>query len=195
MPHSESPRWTAFLDGRRLASGAPGCVVKAARKALDADPEAESRLSFYSDDTGRPLDADLRGTPEEVAERAEPQKSVKPGRPKLGVSPREVTLLPRHWDWLATQPGGASAALRRLVEEARKDPRAEAKRAQTAAGNFMTAALGDAPDYEEASRALYAKDQARFLALTEGWPEDLRDHARRLAAPSFPELQDVTPAP
>ncbi|MDD2868780.1 DUF2239 family protein [Neomegalonema sp.] len=189
MTLSESPRWTAFLDGKRLASGAPGCVVKAARKALDADPSpgpgAESRLSFFSDETGRPLDADLRGTPDEAAQRVEPQKSTKPGRPKLGVSPREVTLLPRHWDWLSVQPGGASAALRRLVEEARKDPRAEAKRAQAAAGNFMTAALGDAPNYEEASRALYAKDQARFLALTEAWPEDLRDHARRLAAPGF----------
>lgn len=182
---TDSPQWTAFLGERRLASGAPGCVIKAARKAIDADPAAESDLRLYSDETGRPLDADLRGTPDEAAERLETQKSVKPGRPKLGVVPREVTLLPRHWDWLAAQPGGASVALRRLVEAARKSPQAEAKRAQAAAGGFMTAALGDAPDYEEASRALYAGDQAKFLALTEAWPQDLRDHARRLAGPSF----------
>lgn len=188
---TDSPHWTLFLGARRLASGAPGCVVKAARKTLDADPSALADLRFFSDETGRPLDADLRGTAEEAAARVSPQAEepakdcAKAGRPRLGVTPREVTLLPRHWDWLAAQPGGASATLRRLVEAARKSPQAEAKQAQAAAGSFMTAALGDAPQYEEASRALYAADEAKFLALTEAWPQDLRDHARKLAAPAF----------
>src|SRR4029079_4156101 len=42
------------------------------------------------------------------------------GRPRLGVVAREGTLLPRHWEWLGTQPGGASVVLRKLVEEARR---------------------------------------------------------------------------
>jgi hypothetical protein len=98
-----------------------------------------------------------------------------------------VTLLPRHWDWLATQPGGASATLRRLVEDARKtsattpSPRA----AMDAAYHFMTAMAGDRPNYEAAIRALFAKDGELFTSLLQDWPSSIRDHARALAAPAF----------
>jgi hypothetical protein len=103
------------------------------------------------------------------------------------VAAREVTLLPRHWDWLGGQSGGASAALRRLVETAmRQDAGPQRRRqAQEAAYRFATAMAGDAPGYEEAMRALFAGDQARFEALTEPWPADVGEHARRLAAASF----------
>ena len=106
-----------------------------------------------------------------------------PGRPRLGVIAREVTLLPRHWEWLNAQPGGASATLRKMVEIARKENRGDdARRAsQNAAYTFMNALAGDLPGYEEATRALFAGDRERFHALTADWPADIRDHARTLA--------------
>lgn len=141
---------------------------------------------IFDDATGKPVDVDLRGSPEEVRARLEPAARG-PGRPKLGVTAREVTLLPRHWDWLAAQPGGASVTLRRLVEEARRGGGGKERRrqAQDAAYRFMSAMAGDAPGYEEATRALYAGDGARFEAQTQAWPADVRDHARRLAADAF----------
>jgi hypothetical protein len=96
---------------------------------------------------------------------------------------REVTLLPRHWDWLAKQPGGASVALRKLVEDARRDGRGDRRARQEAAFRFMAALAGNAPGYEEATRALFADDAAAFDAHSRLWPADVRDHARRLAFP------------
>src|SRR3546814_490284 len=103
------------------------------------------------------------------------------GRPKLGVTAREVTLLPRHWDWLAAQPGGASVALRKLVEQAMRDDRQTRRAAQEAAYRVMTALAGDLPGYEEAIRALFAGDRQRFEQQIAGWPADLRDYVTRLA--------------
>jgi len=110
-----------------------------------------------------------------------------PGRPRLGVVGREVSLLPRHWDWLEAQPGGASAALRRLVDEARKrDPAQQRiRQAIEAAYRFMTALAGDRPGYEEATRALYAGDRARFASLIAAWPPDVVCHIERLATDYF----------
>ena len=98
-----------------------------------------------------------------------------------------MTLLPRHWDWLAAQRGGASATLRRLVEDARRaGPGAEARhQGQEALNRFITAMAGDAPGYEEATRALFAGDAARFDAETQAWPADVRAHALKLAAAAF----------
>jgi len=106
------------------------------------------------------------------------------------VVAREVTLLPRHWEWLAAQPGGASVALRKLVEAARRDHRDRdiQRQVQECAHRFMSAMAGDLPGYEEAIRALFADDQARFAGLVAPWPADVRDHALRLAA-------GVAPAP
>lgn len=113
------------------------------------------------------------------------KKKSGPGRPKLGVIAREVTLLPRHWDWLATQPGGASVTLRKLVEEAKtkNQKKDQVRLAQEAAHRFMTAMAGDLPGYEEALRAFYAKKYDAFSKLTEDWPRDLRDYIQKLAAP------------
>ena len=110
-----------------------------------------------------------------------------PGRPKLGVVAREVTLLPRHWDWLAQQPGGASVAFRRLVDAARRsgEDGDRVRRAQDAAYRFMSAMAGDRPHYEEAIRALFANDPARFEKLIAGWPADVRDHTLMLAENAF----------
>lgn len=183
---------TVFAGDRRLVSGAIGEAALAAKSALDA---GEPVLAF--DAAGRVVDLDLRGEVAEVLARHAPPQAASEargrGRPRLGVIAREVTLLPRHWDWLAAQPGGASAALRRMVETARlRDGEAGRIRlAREAAYRFMTTMAGDRPGYEEAIRALFAGDRTRLEDLVAGWPGDLRDHAIGLA---FPEPgQEVSP--
>ena len=103
------------------------------------------------------------------------------GRPRLGVVSREVSLLPRHWEWLEAQPSGISAAIRRLVEEARKrEPEKErARRMQETVSRVLTALAGDRPGYEEASRALFAGDHEGFLARIADWPSDVRRYPPR----------------
>jgi Uncharacterized protein conserved in bacteria len=178
-------------------AGASREVGIAVRKALDRGiPDA---ILIFDDQTGRQVDFDLRGTEEEIAARLgqseEPQQDAPrtPGRPKLGVVAREVTLLPRHWDWLSRQSGGASATLRRLVDTARKleEHKQVAREAQQASDRFMMAMLGNQTGYEDAARALYAGDRARFLALSDPWPAELRDYARRLAEPAFDHREDA----
>ncbi|HYJ31113.1 MAG TPA: DUF2239 family protein [Allosphingosinicella sp.] len=160
-------RVTAFLGDEIVARGAPSEVVRqlTARHA----PGDLAAIRAYDDETGRVLDLDYRG----AAGAAAPPRGR--GRPKLGVAAREVTLLPRHWDWLSGQRGGASAALRRLVDEAsRAAPGDEARR--DAAYRFMADRCGDRPGYEEALRALYRGDRTRFDALVAAWPEPVRDY-------------------
>jgi uncharacterized protein len=184
---------TAFAGSKRIASGPPEQVALAVKAALDAN-EGHPLLVF-DDTSGRLVDFDLRGTPEEILARfsseptpdppAEPARG--PGRPKLGVVAREVTLLPRHWDWLSAQPGGASVALRKLVEAARVTHAGADRRrlAQQSADRFMTALAGNEPGYEEAARALYSGDRLRFEESMAAWPADVRDHALRLARAAF----------
>ena len=181
--------FTAFIGERLLASG-PQLAAALSIKAALARGEPDTILVF-DDRTGRQADFDLRGSDEEIAARLspspEPREEIKRGRPKLGVVAREVTLLPRHWEWLAEQPGGASVTLRKLVDAARQagDGQGSMRQAQEAADRFMAAMLGNQPGYEEAARALYAGAKDRFIDLTEPWPHDLRDYARRLAGPSL----------
>jgi hypothetical protein len=195
-----TPAAIAFEGDRRIAVGALLDVAMAVRKRV-AKPTHENILVFdYA--SGKILHLDLSGSekdirarlaaasPAAVASSAEdPSQSGPrgPGRPKLGVVPREVTLLPRHWDWLNAQPGGASVALRKLVEEARKTRgQSDTLRArQEAAYRFLSAIAGDWRNYEEANRALFAGDAVRFRDLTESWPTDVRDHARLLASAAF----------
>ncbi len=175
---------TAFAGHRQIASGPVAEVARAVREALDADPALS--VLVFDDATANQVELDLRGTPDEVAARHEvpPAAPRGPGRPKLGVVAREVTLLPRHWEWLASQPGGASVTLRKLVEEARKaNADSDAARvARDAAYRFMLAACGNLPEFEEVTRALYAGDHARFNGLTDAWPADVRDYALCLAS-------------
>lgn len=180
---------TAFLGPDRLAAG----DLDALRTMIGPRLQAGDPILILDDETGRTVDLDLRrrpGAPSATPEPPEPPEPREPpalapkparGRPKLGVVAREVTLLPRHWDWLAAQPGGASAALRRLVEGARRDGAvaADARQAQEALHRAMTALAGDLPGYEDALRALYARDDSAFDAAIAGWPADIR---RYLAA-------------
>ena len=182
---------TAFDGKRRLASGPLIDVAVALKAAIAAG--AEGPLLAFDDATGAVIDLDLRGARAEIAARfaAAPGEPPAPprgrGRPSLGVAAREVTLLPRHWDWLAAQPGGASAALRRLVEEARRSGGAKdrARLDQEAAYRFMAAMAGDLPGFEEATRALFAKDRARFERHVAQWPDDVSAYATRLAEPAL----------
>jgi hypothetical protein len=177
-----TPRFTAFAGRRCLASGSLATVL--AQVKQQAEEEADAPLLIFEDQTGRQVDFDLTGSLEEVLARAEPKAPRQgPGRPKLGVVSREVSLLPRHWEWLEQQPNGLSAALRRLVDEARKrEPDKEGARlAREAAHRFMWAVAGDLPGFEEASRALFAGSRDRLEGLTRDWPADVRSYLLRLA--------------
>lgn len=194
---TEAPTCTAFAGTKLISTGPLAEVAVAASAHLKRDPQAS--ILIFDDRTARPIDVDLRGSDADVIRRlpitaAEsiPSASVDntprgPGRPKLGVVAREVTLLPRHWEWLADQSGGASVALRKLVEAARKSsPDADRRRlAQEATNRLMTALAGDEPGYEEAARALFAGDAVKFAAQTAGWPNDVRQYALRIAEPAF----------
>jgi hypothetical protein len=183
--------FTAFEGQRRLITGALADVALAVKRA-GATP---SPIAIFDDHTGRAVDLDLRGSDAEILARL-PQDTSSDlpveapaseprgrGRPKLGVVAREVTLLPRHWEWLNAQPGGASVALRKLVDEARRanGDKDRAREAREAAYHFMSAAAGNRPHFEEASRALFADDRRHFVALIADWPADIRDHAVALA--------------
>jgi hypothetical protein len=163
-------------------------VALAAKHAFEGDGAS---VTILDGATGRVVDLDLRGTDAEVAARyaAPTEGAPKRGRPKLGVVAREVTLLPRHWDWLAAQPGGASVALRKLVEAARKAETSGQRSRVEVAYRFMSTLAGDLPNFEEASRALFAVDLERLDALMSAWSEDVTGEVRRaLAAPEDPRL-------
>jgi hypothetical protein len=173
----DDDRYTVFAGNRKVAAGGLREVLPVLKQRFDEDP-GETVLVF-EDATGRQIDFDLRGSPEDVMARALPSAPRGPGRPKLGVTPREVTLLPRHWSWLEQQPEGISAALRRLVEHAMKQPRARDLRA--IASRVLTGIAGDRPHFEEVTRALFAGDTARLESLVQKWPRDIREHAIALA--------------
>lgn len=166
--------YTIFCDGNCLGSGSMVEVATIVKTHL-AKPNAPLPLVF-DNQSGRQVDIDLN------IENPEPSAPAKPrsGRPALGVIAREVTLLPRHWDWLNAQPNGASATLRRLVESAAKadNGQTQIRQAQTALDRFMLAIAGDQPGYEDASRALYAGDYQRLLTLCAAWPTDICDYIR-----------------
>jgi hypothetical protein len=187
----QPPAYVAFEGDRRIGAGSLRAVARAAKTALDRR-RAGSILIFDSS-TGGPVDIDWRDTPAGTEARSETAganvaaSARGPGRPKLGVIAREVTLLPGHWEWLAQQPGGASVALRRLVGEARRsgEGRNGIRQAQDATYRFMSAMAGDRPHYEEAIRALFANERARFKQLIAAWPADVRDFALSLAENAF----------
>ncbi|HEX2525397.1 MAG TPA: DUF2239 family protein [Geminicoccus sp.] len=182
-------RYSAFAGSKRLASGSLAEAALAAKDVIDHDDRVA--VFVFEDASGRIVDLDMRGSSDDVLARLENKKDAAPrgpGRPKLGVVAREVTLLPRHWDWLASQPGGASVALRKLVDAARA-ANADADRmrlAREATDRFMVTLAGDLPGYEAAARAIYAGDEARFGQAIQDWPQDIREHAVRLAADAFP---------
>lgn len=208
-----SPDYIAFEDQHRLALGTLHEVALAVKAASEARPLA--RILVFHARSSELIDFDCRGTPQEMLQRlaatpagqaalasATPQDtnpavtpatqeppvaSAGPGRPRLGVVAREVTLLPRHWEWLSSQPGGASVALRKLVDQAKKSSQHQdnVRLAQEASYRFMSAMAGSLADFEEAARALFAADQTRFEDLIAPWPPELITHLRHLAQPAL----------
>jgi hypothetical protein len=158
-------KYTAFEDGQMIATGDMAAMITAQRDALTR----HVNLLIFDDATGKVRDVDTRDAPPPTR-----------GRPKLGVKAREVTLLPRHWDWLSQQRGGASAAIRRLVEDARRNEAPNSKAGQNAAYAFLSSVAGDLPDYEEALRVLFAGDSEGFAAAITSWPADIQGYALRL---------------
>lgn len=197
----ERASYTSFEGFRRVASGGLGEVAARTKEVLERGEGGP--VLIFDDRTGEQVELDFRGTTEDVLARlAEPggEGSASeaeadagaaaprgPGRPRLGVVAREVTLLPRHWEWLNGQPGGASVALRKLVEEARRANagRDRVRRCREAAYRFLSSMAGNLPGFEESARALFAGDAGRFAATMAGWPADVRDQALRLASGSF----------
>lgn len=161
--------YSAFLGFDCLATGTLAQAYAAAR--------AHDGALIFDRETGRVVDIDPRFPPDTDIPR--------PGRPRLGVVAREVTLLPRHWDWLAAQPGGASVALRKLVDAAARDPRAQQRARRDAIYRLATTLVGNAPGYEEAMRALYAGQGEDFAAHAEGWPADVRALLTEMADGAF----------
>jgi len=196
MTHPAS--YTSFNGYQRIAAGPLLANALAVKQALAGS--AAGPVLIFDDATGRTIDVDIRGAELEIAsrlpidtprnehaeDRQEAPETLEPkgrGRPKLGVVAREVTLLPRHWEWLAAQPGGASVVLRKLVEDARRSgsEKDRIRQAQERAYHFMLAIAGDLAGFEEATRALFANDRSRLEDLIGAWPADVRDHALHLA--------------
>lgn len=176
----------AFADDRLIARGPIAEVARATKQRFDTGDVAN--ILVFDAVTSRPVEIDLRGSEEQVVARVAgpvPEVPRGRGRPKLGVVGKEVTLLPRHWEWLESQPGGASVTLRKLVEAARKDAAHSVREVRDSTYRFMLAMAGDEPGFEEATRALYAGRRDEFEALVEAWPDDVRDHVRSLADSAF----------
>ena len=168
---------TAFAGTRQLTMGTLRDVLPVIKERFDRN---RSELVLVFDvETGRQVDFDLRGSLEEVLEREVPTPSRGPGRPKLGVTSREVSLFPRHWEWLEQQSNGISGVLRRLVEQARKTQpgKERARRIRAALSSFLSSMAGNRPHYEEATRALFNGDVALLERLVQRWPKDIRDYA------------------
>jgi uncharacterized protein len=181
--------FTVFAGTERQAGGDMPTVAKAAKQLIDKG--APCQVLIFNDRTGEQVDPDFR--PAEIlppvveTEPEHPPKKRSPGRPKLGVVGREITLLPRHWEWLNTQPGGASVALRKLVEKARRENEVldRRRRAQESAYRFMSAVVGDAPGFEDAIRSLFAADASGFLSCIAAWPKDVQAYVGILSEEAF----------
>ncbi|MEA5098242.1 MAG: DUF2239 family protein [Burkholderiaceae bacterium] len=197
MRQSSNSSCTAFSGNAYIASGELQHVLLKVKEVLDR--EATEPVLVFDDNTGESIELDFRGTiskgrnklrhasdEHSSLNQAEIQRG--PGRPKLGVVGREVTLLPRHWEWLNSQPGGASVALRKLVDEARRsnETKDSIRRAQEAGYRFMSIIAGNQPGYEEAIRALFATDLERFRQQIDRWPVDLVNYLLKLTKSAFP---------
>ena len=201
MTTAAPPSFTSFDGWKSIAYGSLETNALAVKRAMESGPSGP--VLTFNDHTGCVLEIDIRGTDAETLARLQAespndavkesesveadQSSLQPrgrGRPKLGVIAREVTLLPRHWDWLSAQPGGASVALRKLVEGAKRSAatRDDRRRTQERAYQFMSVMAGDMASFEESTRALFAGDSHKYIQLVAEWPGDVRDYALALAS-------------
>lgn len=208
---------TAFRGHEVLATGALRDVARVVWRAVKDAESHHGAVLVFDDATGRVIDFEMRGDERamlahvdvmlRMSQAALVQTNNEPndatsgdnvdqvprprGRPKLGVVAREITLLPRHWEWLATQPGGASVALRKLVDAARRTNTDEdrTKAARDVAYRFMNAMAGDLTQFEEVIRALYRGDEARFRKLIAEWPRHIAAYSAQLAFPTSTPME------
>jgi hypothetical protein len=184
--------YTVFAGERLIGAGPVEEMLPQVKRWVDQSENP--MVLIFEDQTGQQVDFDLEGTLDDIMRRALPARPpAGPGRPKLGVVSREVTLLPRHWAWLEQQPNGASAALRRMVDQARSHNPGQqrARLAMDAAYRFMSALAGDRPGYEEATRALYAGQRDHFEVQIQSWPRDIQTHLQKLAKDAFQEVEST----
>jgi len=188
--------YTAFEGDQWVCRGPLPEVIMTVKRRMG---KSENRpFLIFSDATGNTMDFNFQGSEKDVVKRLEvytandatagsASETNGPGRPKLGVISREVSLLPRQWEWLASQSGGASAILRRLVDEERKKSIGgdTVKKHQERTYKFISVMAGDLKGYEEALRALYRKDPKTFQLHIATWPTDVKAHALKLAQPVF----------
>ncbi len=190
----EQNTYTAFEGHKLLFRGKLHDVVLKIKKKLGKSDN--SSVWIFNDLTGKIMDFNFQGSEKDVLKRLEifssedaKKASTGPGRPKLGVISREISLLPRHWEWLAGQPSGASATLRRLIEDAKKKSQGShnIKQLQERSYKVMSVLAGDLGGYEEALRALYKRDEKKFYQQMKDWPQDVKDHLNELSKPIFQE--------
>lgn len=191
-----TPRYVAFQRGKCIAEGSEA-EIAAQLAARSISPYAYGANEAAFDPAAQAMVFDIATgerielIPDTTAPVAQPEVPAPPpagpGRPKLGVVAREVTLLPHDWEWLSQQPGRASVTLRKLVLTARRMSLGadRARQAKIVCYRFVTAIAGHEAGYEEATRALFTGKPDLFAANTETWPADVRDHARLLANAAF----------
>jgi hypothetical protein len=169
------PTYAAFADNRLLAAGPRDDVLRATKTHVDSSRQP---VLIFEETSGRQVDFDMRGSVEDVLARVRPDARPRPGRPRLGVVSREISLLPRHWDWLESQPNGASAAIRRLVDTARRNETGleRGRHVRNALGRTLWALAGNLPNFEEVARAMDAREDTRLDGLMSTWPKDVRDY-------------------
>ena len=172
-PTTTATTYAAFADNRLIAAGPRDDVLRATKKHVD---KKGAPVLMFEEGSGRQVDFDLRGSIDDVLQRTRAEAKPGPGRPKLGVVSREISLLPRHWDWLENQPNGASAAIRRLVDEARHNETGieRGRHVRNAIGKILWSIAGNFPNFEEVARALDAREDSRLDGLMSSWPKDVR---------------------
>ena len=177
-PATSAPTYAAFAENRLVASGPLEEVLRATKKRAD---KSGKPVLIFEEASGRQVDFDLRGSIDDVLARTRNEAKPGPGRPRLGVVSREVSLLPRHWDWLENQPNGASAAIRRLVDAARHDETGveRGRHVRNAISRFLWSVAGDFANFEEVARALDAREDSRLDGLMSSWPKDVREYVFR----------------
>jgi hypothetical protein len=170
-----APTYAAFVDNRLLAAGPRDDVLRATKTHVDTSREP---VLIFEEASGRQVDFDLRGSVDDVLARTRPDPRPGPGRPRLGVVSREISLLPRHWDWLESQPNGASAAIRRLVDAARRNETGleRGRHVRDALARTLWSLAGNFPSFEEVARAIDAREDTRLDGLMSMWPKDVRDY-------------------
>ena len=184
--------YTAFEGFQICAHGSLDSVAISIKQRLKKDPTTQ--FLIFSNSSGKQMDLDLSGSQKVILERLKIYQAshfspaTGPGRPKLGVISREVSLLPQHWEWLSNQSGGASATIRRLVDEKIKEPVSaenQIKQAQEVVYRVLSSLAGNLPNYEDVIRFLYRRDKKSFRNAMSDWPKDVVSHTMALSKRVF----------